>query len=69
MPNSGRKVEAGMSNEQFYQAMDEMVALLGDEHSDFYTPEEVATRRLNLPAGGTTSALVYMTYRCRRAAR
>ncbi len=45
------KVEAGMSNEQFYQAMDEMVARLGDEHSDYQTPEEVATRQAEFAGG------------------
>lgn len=35
-----RKVEAGVSNEEFYQAMSEMVASLGDEHSTYFSPDE-----------------------------
>lgn len=32
-------VAAGMSDEQFYQAMDEMIYRLGDDHSVFLSPE------------------------------
>lgn len=36
------KVEAGLDDEAFYQLMREMVGLLGDDHSAFLSPEEVA---------------------------
>lgn len=34
-------ISAGMSNEQFYQAMSELIYSLGDEHSSFLNPQEV----------------------------
>lgn len=37
----GAKIEEGLSDQDFYQAMYDMVAELGDEHSVFLTPEEV----------------------------
>ncbi|PWH12731.1 MAG: hypothetical protein DDG59_15465 [Anaerolineae bacterium] len=37
-----QRVQAGMSREAFYQAMDEMLAQLNDEHSVFLSPQEVA---------------------------
>lgn len=36
------RIEAGMSNAEFYQAMDEMIFRLGDDHSVFLNPEQVA---------------------------
>ena len=33
-------IKAGLSDHDFYIAMDEMIASLGDEHSDFLPPEE-----------------------------
>ena len=36
------KIEAGLTTDKFYLAMDEMLILLGDEHSIFLTPEMVA---------------------------
>jgi carboxyl-terminal processing protease len=36
------RIEAGMEDEGFYQAMREMIDELGDDHSAFYSPEEVA---------------------------
>lgn len=36
------QIEAGMDDEGFYQAMREMIDELGDDHSGFYSPEEVA---------------------------
>ncbi len=36
-----RRVQAGMSDAEFYAAMDEMIHLLGDEHSVFLSPAEV----------------------------
>jgi hypothetical protein len=36
------RIEAGLSNEDFYAAMDEMVKRLGDEHSMFFNPEQAA---------------------------
>ena len=35
------KIIAGMRNEDFYQAMDEMIGRLGDEHSIYFSPEQV----------------------------
>ena len=35
------KISAGMSSEQFYQAMSELIYSLGDEHSSFLNPQEV----------------------------
>lgn len=34
------KILAGVTNDDFYQAMDEMISLLGDDHSIFLSPEE-----------------------------
>jgi C-terminal peptidase prc len=34
------KIEAGLSDDAFYQAMDEMINRLGDEHSTYFSPEE-----------------------------
>ena len=36
------RIEAGMSAEEFYLAMDEMIVMLGDEHSAYLSPEMVA---------------------------
>ncbi len=36
------KIQAGLSDEQFYLAMDEMIYSLGDEHSVFLSPEQAA---------------------------
>ena len=36
------RIQAGLNNEEFYQAMDEMILRLGDEHSAFLSPEQVA---------------------------
>ncbi len=36
------RVTAGISDEEFYQAMDEMIARLGDDHSIFFSPEKAA---------------------------
>lgn len=37
-----RRVEDGMTDMDFYAAMDEMIAHLGDDHSVFLSPEEAA---------------------------
>lgn len=37
-----QKIEAGLTAEDFYLAMDEMIAALGDEHSVFLNPLQVA---------------------------
>jgi C-terminal peptidase prc len=34
-------IRSGLSNDDFYQAMEEMIFRLGDEHSAFYSPEQV----------------------------
>ncbi len=36
------RIQTGLSNAAFYQAMDEMIFRLGDEHSVFLSPEQVA---------------------------
>jgi carboxyl-terminal processing protease len=36
-----RRIEAGITDEDFYLAMDEMIFRLGDEHSVFLSPQEV----------------------------
>ncbi len=36
------RIQQGLDDEEFYQAMGEMVDELGDEHSAFYSPEEAA---------------------------
>jgi carboxyl-terminal processing protease len=36
------RIHRGLDDEEFYQAMGEMIEELGDEHSAFYSPEEVA---------------------------
>jgi carboxyl-terminal processing protease len=36
-----QQIEAGMSDDDFYLAMDEMIFRLGDEHSVFLSPQEV----------------------------
>jgi C-terminal peptidase prc len=38
----GDKILQGMTNEEFYQAMDEMIFALGDDHSRYNTPAMVA---------------------------
>ena len=38
-----QKIEAGLTQEEFYLAMDEMIQSLGDEHSVFLSPEDVAS--------------------------
>ncbi|GAB4482263.1 MAG: S41 family peptidase [Anaerolineales bacterium] len=37
-----QRVQSGMTPEAFYQAMDEMLSLLNDDHSVFLSPQEVA---------------------------
>ena len=39
-----QRIEAGMSNQDFYDALADLIYSLGDEHSQFLTPEEKATR-------------------------
>ena len=39
-----QRIEAGLNNLDFYYAMAEMIFSLGDEHSQFITPEEKAAR-------------------------
>ena len=36
------RIETGLSSEEFYTAMDEMIFRLGDDHSIFKSPEQVA---------------------------
>lgn len=35
-------IDSGLTNEEFYTTMDEMIARLGDDHSAYYSPEMVA---------------------------
>jgi C-terminal peptidase prc len=37
-----QKIEAGLTEEEFYQAMDEMIYRLGDDHSIFLSPQSAA---------------------------
>ena len=37
-----KEVEAGLAPDDFYLLMDEMIALLGDEHSIYFSPKEAA---------------------------
>ncbi|MBI3763900.1 MAG: PDZ domain-containing protein, partial [Chloroflexi bacterium] len=46
-------IAAGQSDEEFYRAMDDMVAELGDEHSSFEAPADVADTN-NAMAGENT---------------
>lgn len=39
-----QRIEAGLSDEAFYQAMWEMIRSLGDEHSTYFSPEEAKAR-------------------------
>jgi carboxyl-terminal processing protease len=39
-----QRIEAGLSNINFYDAMADMIFSLGDDHSQFLTPEEKASR-------------------------
>jgi carboxyl-terminal processing protease len=41
------RVEAGMSDAEFYLAMDEMVRRLGDDHSTFFSPEQAKLEENN----------------------
>lgn len=46
-----QKVEAGLDSETFYQAMDEMVFSLGDEHSIFLNPRQVQAEEAEYSSG------------------
>jgi C-terminal peptidase prc len=37
-----QRIETGLTNDEFYLAMDEMIARLGDDHSVFLSPQEAA---------------------------
>ncbi len=37
-----QKIESGLSDEDYYQAMHEMISRLGDEHSTYFNPQEAA---------------------------
>lgn len=36
------RIQSGLNNQEFYQAMEEMILRLGDDHSVFLNPEQVA---------------------------
>jgi carboxyl-terminal processing protease len=42
------RIESGLTDEAFYEAMREMIDELGDDHSVFYSPEEVAEEEAEL---------------------
>jgi C-terminal processing protease CtpA/Prc len=37
-----QRIQAGMSNAEFYNALDGMISRLGDEHSSYFSPQEAA---------------------------
>jgi C-terminal peptidase prc len=37
-----QKISAGLTNTQFYMALSELISSLGDDHSQFFNPQEVA---------------------------
>jgi carboxyl-terminal processing protease len=41
-----QKISAGFTNSEFYQAMSEMITRLGDDHSSFLNPQEVAENEI-----------------------
>jgi len=43
-----QRIEAGLEDEAFYQAMREMIDELGDDHSAFFSPEEVVEEEQQL---------------------
>jgi C-terminal peptidase prc len=47
----GALVEGGLSDDDFYLAMQRMIAELGDEHSHFQSPGEVTEEKAKLTAG------------------
>ncbi|GAB4580018.1 MAG: S41 family peptidase [Anaerolineales bacterium] len=42
------RIEAGLTPDEFYLAMNEMISRLGDEHSAFLSPEQVAAEEAEL---------------------
>ncbi len=58
-------IESGLSDEDFYLSMDEMIFRLGDDHSVFLSPQEVVEEELNLPERTITSALASSSQRSR----
>jgi len=42
------KIQGGLSNQEFYQAMKEMIFRLGDDHSVYLTPEEATEENAEL---------------------
>jgi C-terminal processing protease CtpA/Prc len=43
-----QKIKAGLTNASFYLAMDELITRLGDDHSYFLDPQQVAQQVLVL---------------------
>lgn len=44
-------IEAGLSDQEFYLAMDEMIYSLGDDHSIYLSPDQVATEDAEYASG------------------
>jgi carboxyl-terminal processing protease len=45
------RVAAGLTEEQYYQTLKEMVSRLGDDHSTYFTPEEVIQQQEEFSGG------------------
>ncbi|HUV93102.1 MAG TPA: S41 family peptidase [Anaerolineales bacterium] len=45
------RIESGLNDDEFYLAMDEMISKLGDEHSKFFNPEQVAAMDIETESG------------------
>ena len=46
-----QRIESGLNDDEFYVAMDEMISELGDEHSKFFNPEQVAAMDIETESG------------------
>lgn len=57
-----QKIEAGMSNEDFYLAMDEMIFRLGDDHSVFLSPEQAKKEDQDFKGGTDYVGIGVLTY-------
>jgi len=45
------RIESGMNDDEFYLVMDEMISKLGDEHSKFFNPKQVAAMDIETETG------------------
>ncbi|MFC2052808.1 S41 family peptidase [Chloroflexota bacterium] len=46
-----QRIESGMNDDEFYLAMEEMISKLGDAHSTFFNPEQVAVMDIETESG------------------